>query len=190
MIVNLFKSKLEIHDFRPYDILHFKLVGPSKTIVIVTLYSPELVHHILKSSGKLKGMGIFLERDLSAEDRKIKQSLLLHKKSLSGQGKRVVFKNFKTLLVDGQEYSLDTLNSLYPPPASSISQKNSVSLSNNATTPTIVTDVNHDETFAGKRTGEELELAESMSTKRSNVLREPMLKASNFRNRSGENMET
>uniref|UniRef100_A0A8D8VXF0 Uncharacterized protein n=1 Tax=Cacopsylla melanoneura TaxID=428564 RepID=A0A8D8VXF0_9HEMI len=114
MIVDLLKRKLEIQDLRPYDIHNVKFVGQAKNVVIVTLCSPDLVHVCLQKARNLKGTGIYLDKDLSPEDRKIKQSLLGHKKLLSGQGRKVSFKNFKTLLVDDKPLSLEELEVLNP----------------------------------------------------------------------------
>lgn len=114
MVVDLLMKKLEIRDLRAYDIHHVKLVGQAKNVVIVTLCSPDLVHVCLQKARNLKGTGIYLDKDLSPEDRKIKQSLLGHKKLLSGQGRIVSFKNYKTLLVDDKPLSLEELNVLNP----------------------------------------------------------------------------
>ncbi|KAL1448558.1 hypothetical protein WDU94_015642, partial [Cyamophila willieti] len=101
-LLDLLTDNLQIQGVRSFDIHGVRIVGEKKNVVRATLCSPELVQLAIRNSAKLAGTKIFLDFDLSPEERAVKKELLSYKKVLSAQGKQCKLKNKSTLMVDNQ----------------------------------------------------------------------------------------
>lgn len=109
-VVELFSDKLTLKDIRTFDIHDIRVVGTQKNVLIVTLCSPYLTRMIINNASKLKGTKIFINYDLSPEERAVKKKLLTYKNNLSSQGKVCKLKNNTQLVVDGRNFTLEELD--------------------------------------------------------------------------------
>uniref|UniRef100_A0A8D8MFM6 Uncharacterized protein n=1 Tax=Cacopsylla melanoneura TaxID=428564 RepID=A0A8D8MFM6_9HEMI len=108
-LVELLTDKLQIQGVRSFDIHSIRIVGEKKNVVRATLCSPHLVQLAIRNSAKLAGSKIFLDFDLSPEERAVKKELLSFKRTLSAQGKQCKLKNKNLLMVDNQPFTVEQL---------------------------------------------------------------------------------
>lgn len=109
-VYELFTSDLQIPGVRIYDIEFIRVTGRDNNIIVVTLYSAELVRQAILNARKLKGKNIYLNYDSSPEERAVKKKLIQHKKILTEQGKACQVRR-NVLIVDSVSYTLDQLDS-------------------------------------------------------------------------------
>lgn len=108
--LELIHEKLLLKEVRNFDIHNIKTAGKKNNIVIVTLCSSYLAQTIVSKGFRLAGSDIFLEYDLSSEEREIKKKLLNYKKDLKAKGEISKVTKYNTLKINGQQYSLDQLD--------------------------------------------------------------------------------
>lgn len=107
-LLELIVERLEVKDVRMFDIHGIKITGPKKNVLVVTLCSPYLTRIIISNGKKLAGTKIFIDYDLSPEERANKKKLLNHKKAFSDGGIEAKLKN-NTLIVGDKTYTLEQL---------------------------------------------------------------------------------
>uniref|UniRef100_A0A8D9EVN6 Uncharacterized protein n=1 Tax=Cacopsylla melanoneura TaxID=428564 RepID=A0A8D9EVN6_9HEMI len=108
-LVELLTDKLQIQGVRSFDIHGIRIVGEKKNVVRATLCSPHLVQLAIRNSAKLAGSKIFLDFDLSPEERAVKKELLSFKRTLSAQGKQCKLKSKTLLMVNNQPFTVEQL---------------------------------------------------------------------------------
>lgn len=107
--LELLHGRLRLQEVRGFDIHDVRIVGPKKNIVVVTVCSAYLAHLIISKGFQLAGSKIFLEHDLSREERNVKKKLLEHKKQFKDIAQTCKITQNSALVVNGQTYTLEQL---------------------------------------------------------------------------------